>query len=156
MPPSYHTMHSPHKRLLYTVKVRRHEVDSFGHVNNAVYLNYLEEAGCDLMEQLGFPAASLKQLGVIILLKRVNLDFKSPAFHGDILTFETWLIDMQHASGTWRHEVYNQNRTLILIAEDTGVFLSTETGRPVRIPEPIRFAVQPYYAPGPPLRMARS
>ncbi len=149
-------MPSPHKRLLYTVKVRRHEVDSFGHVNNAVYLNYLEEAGVDLMEQLGFPAASLKKQGVIILLKQVTLDFKAPAFHGDTLTFETWLIDMQHASGTWRHEVYDQNRRLILIAEDTGVFLSTENGKPIRIPDPIRSAVEPYFSPGAPVRMART
>ena len=149
-------MNQPPKRLLYTVPVRRHEVDSFGHVNNAVYLNYLEEAGCDLMKQLGFPVASLKDQGVIILLKGVTLDFKAPAFHGDTLTFETWLIDLQQASGTWRHEVFNQDRTLVLIAEDTGVFLSTETGKPTRIPEPIISAVRPYYAPKVPTRLTRS
>jgi len=143
-------------RLYYTVHVRRHEVDSFGHVNNAVYLNYLEEANCDLLDQLGFPVAALKKQGVVILLKKVTLDFKSPAFHGDTLTFETWLIDLQAASGTWRHEVYNQNRTLILLAEDTGVFLSTETGRPVRVPEPIHAAVQPFYAPTSPSRLVRT
>jgi YbgC/YbaW family acyl-CoA thioester hydrolase len=142
-------MTSEHRRLSYRVSIRRHETDSFGHVNNAVYLNYLEEANCDIMEQLGIPISLLKQQGIVILLKRVLLDFLAPAFHGDTLTFESWLIDMQEASGTWRHEVFNQHRALILLAEDTGVFMSTVTHRPVQIPDLVRTAVVPYYAPAP-------
>lgn len=144
------------QRLLFHVKVRRYETDSFGHVNNAVYLNYLEEAGCNTMEQLGFPVAALKQQGIIILLKKATLDFKSPATYGDTLTIESWLIDLQQASGTWRHEVYNQDRKLILVADDMGVFLSTATGRPIRIPDAILAAVQSHYAPAPPLRPTHS
>ena len=34
-------------------KVRGYELDSFGHVNNAVYLNYLEEARWDCLEKTG-------------------------------------------------------------------------------------------------------
>lgn len=33
--------------------VRGYELDSFGHVNNAVYLNYLEQARWEIIEKLG-------------------------------------------------------------------------------------------------------
>ena len=37
------------------LKVRSYECDSYSHVNNAVYLNYLETARMDFLNQIGFP-----------------------------------------------------------------------------------------------------
>lgn len=41
------------KKYTYEFVVRGYELDSYGHVNNAVYLNYLEQARWDIIEQLG-------------------------------------------------------------------------------------------------------
>ena len=41
------------KKYTYKFVVRGYELDSYGHVNNAVYLNYLEQARWDIIEQLG-------------------------------------------------------------------------------------------------------
>ena len=41
------------KEFTYKFVVRGYELDSYGHVNNAVYLNYLEQARWDIIEQLG-------------------------------------------------------------------------------------------------------
>src|SRR6056297_3517226 len=35
----------------YELTVRGNELDSFGHVNNAVYLNYLEQARWDILRR---------------------------------------------------------------------------------------------------------
>lgn len=40
------------KKYTYEFVVRGYELDSYGHVNNAVYLNYLEQARWELFEQL--------------------------------------------------------------------------------------------------------
>ncbi len=37
----------------HRIKVRGSELDSFGHVNNAVYLSYLEDARWDFLEKTG-------------------------------------------------------------------------------------------------------
>jgi len=37
----------------YHIEVRGYELDSFGHVNNAVYMNYLEAARWDLCKKIG-------------------------------------------------------------------------------------------------------
>ncbi len=39
------------KVFSYELTVRGNELDSFGHVNNAVYLNYLEQARWDILRQ---------------------------------------------------------------------------------------------------------
>ena len=37
-----------------SVRVRGYELDSYGHVNNAVYLQYYEQARWEMMKELGF------------------------------------------------------------------------------------------------------
>lgn len=41
------------KTFKYNFQVRGYELDSFGHVNNAVYLNYLEQARWEIVQKLG-------------------------------------------------------------------------------------------------------
>ncbi len=41
------------KLFKYNFKVSGYELDSFGHVNNAVYLNYLEQARWEIINELG-------------------------------------------------------------------------------------------------------
>lgn len=41
------------KIFKYNFQVRGYELDSFGHVNNAVYLNYLEQARWEIVQKLG-------------------------------------------------------------------------------------------------------
>ncbi len=40
------------KIFKYDFQVRGYELDSFGHVNNAVYINYLEQARWEIMQKL--------------------------------------------------------------------------------------------------------
>ena len=60
------------------VQVRWGDMDSFGHVNNAVYLTYLEMARIDY-------ATSLWQRSLEngLIIARVAIDFKLPLFVGD-------------------------------------------------------------------------
>lgn len=37
----------------FTIQVRGYELDSYGHVNNAVYLNYLEQSRWDIIHETG-------------------------------------------------------------------------------------------------------
>ena len=69
-------------KIVSEVQVRFSDTDALGHVNNAVYLSYLESARVDyLCELLG--AKKIEELGVIIA--RVEIDYKSPAFHHETL-----------------------------------------------------------------------
>ena len=64
------------------VQVRWGDMDALGHVNNAVYLTYLEQARVDhLRRELGLWDGQTGTIGVI--LARVEIDFKLPLFAGD-------------------------------------------------------------------------
>ncbi|HEY9595043.1 MAG TPA: thioesterase family protein, partial [Spirochaetia bacterium] len=59
--------------------VRSYECDSYGHVNNAVYLNYLEYARHLYIRDIGIPLSELRAAGYAILVARVEIDYRRPA-----------------------------------------------------------------------------
>jgi acyl-CoA thioester hydrolase len=69
-------------KIVSEVQVRFSDTDALGHVNNAVYLSYLESARVDYLREL-LGAKKIEELGVIIA--RVEIDYKSPAFHHETM-----------------------------------------------------------------------
>lgn len=73
------------------VRVRFHDVDALGHVNNSAYLNYLEQAAIDHATYLGLDRKRLESLGGVFLARRHDIVFMRPTFAGDVLLIVTWL-----------------------------------------------------------------
>lgn len=69
------------------ITVRFHDLDAFGHVNNARYLNYLEMARLGYVTDVCGWDGTLGTLGVIVA--NVNIDYKKPIFLGDALRIYT-------------------------------------------------------------------
>lgn len=59
-------------------RVRFHEVDALGHVNNAAYLNYLEQAAIDHATFLGLDLRRLQALGGVFVARRHEIVFLKP------------------------------------------------------------------------------
>ena len=72
-------------------RVRFHEVDALGHVNNAAYLNYLEQAAIDHATFLGLDMQRLQKLGGVFVARRHEIVFLKPTFAGDLLRVVTSL-----------------------------------------------------------------
>jgi acyl-CoA thioester hydrolase len=62
--------------------VRFRDVDAMGHVNNAVFLTYMESARVAFLLDLG-AATGLQDLPIIVA--RVEIDFRAPVRFGDEL-----------------------------------------------------------------------
>jgi acyl-CoA thioester hydrolase len=72
-----------------SVRVRSYECDSYGHVNNAVYLNYLEYARHQYLKEIGLSITELRAAGYGILVAQILIRFKRPAVADDELTIHT-------------------------------------------------------------------
>lgn len=136
------------------VRVRFHEIDGLGHVNNAAYLNYLEQAAIDHATYLGIDMPRLKTLGGVFVARRHEIEFVRPAFAGDLLRVETWLGEAHGARIERNYRVYRVSEPLSSVplagqesaAAGTGelvvqavtewIFMS-EQGRPRRIPDEV-------------------
>lgn len=72
-------------------RVRFHEVDALGHVNNSAYLNYLEQAAIDHATFLGLSLERLRSFGGVFVARRHDIVFLRPTYAGDLLRVLTWL-----------------------------------------------------------------
>jgi acyl-CoA thioester hydrolase len=89
-------------------RVRFHEVDALGHVNNAAYLNYLEQAAIDHATYLGLDLQRLQGLGGVFVARRHEIVFLKPTFAGDLLRVTTWLGESRGARVDRRYLVYKE------------------------------------------------
>lgn len=64
-------------------KVRDYECDLQGHVNNSVYQNYLEHTRHEFMLSIGLDFADLNKRGIVAVVARVDLAYKTPLHSGD-------------------------------------------------------------------------
>ncbi|MBP2170155.1 thioesterase-3 [Erwinia toletana] len=95
-----------------TIKVRGYHLDVYQHVNNARYLEFLEEARWDWLERKqAFAWMADQQMGFVVV--NVNINYRRPAVLGDVLTIDSQLQQLSGKSG-----VLSQN---VLLADGTVV-----------------------------------
>ena len=127
------------------IKVRSYECDLYNHVNNAVYLNYLEFARLEAMEKKEIPLEKLKEMGFMLLVQRIEINYKYPAKMGDRLLIRSHMKSYRKSSGVFHQEIFNEANDH-LIAEADVLWASVDmSGRLVRIPEVIRAAFHLVY-----------
>ncbi|QLG87122.1 acyl-CoA thioesterase [Chitinibacter bivalviorum] len=101
------------------IKVRGYHLDLYGHVNNARYLEFLEEARWGLLEdRTGLAWFAERQLALVI--SRIDIRYKRPATMGDVLIIETELTELRERDAIITQKVVRQdNGKLVAQAEVT-------------------------------------
>ena len=115
-----------------TLKVRSYECDSYGHVNNANYLNYLEFARWEFLKDIGFDYFAIREAGYGIFVARVEIDYKRPALTDDELTINSRSIKKGVVSGIIAQEIWRGD-DLLVEAKVTWAFVDSK-GMPTKIP----------------------
>lgn len=72
----------------YQLSVRGYELDSYGHVNNAVYLNYYEQARWDLVQRTGI-LKEMQDREVLLVVTDINIRYSHEALLFDPIRITT-------------------------------------------------------------------
>jgi acyl-CoA thioester hydrolase len=126
----------PHPSFELTVGVRPADIDAQNHVNNTVYLRWVQEVATAHWETRA-PSDARETIGWVVL--RHEIDYKTPACLGDEVVLRTWVgkatritferfTEMRRASD---HTLLSQARTI-------WVPVITGTGKPMRVPPEVR------------------
>jgi len=70
------------------IKVRGYHLDLYRHVNNARYLEFLEEARWSFLESKG-NIDYLHERGYTFALVNINISYRRPAYMGEVLRIAT-------------------------------------------------------------------
>lgn len=114
-----------------------HHTDCGGVVYYANYLNFLEEARTEFFAEKGFSIKHLADSGVMFVVSRQEVDYKFPAVYGDDLDIQTKTGAFSGVRIEFLHEIYNQNKQLIVKAKTVLVCVDKHL-KPQAIPEELR------------------
>jgi len=119
------------------LRVRTYEVDALGHVNNAVYLHYLEQAATEHAEAMGFDRARLSELGGLFVVRRHEIDYLGAALMGDDLRIVTWPDLIKGPRAIRRYEIRHAVSGKLLVQASTVWAWIDQSGRPRPVPRAI-------------------
>lgn len=117
------------------IRVRYGEVDGMGFVYHSHYVEYFDVARSEMMRELGIPNSQIEQLGVMLPVLKVDIEYKNPALYDDLLTIRTTLREMPRVKIKFEYEVFRANGECITTGEVTLAFMSSTTKRACRCPQ---------------------
>ncbi len=119
-------------RHVYRCPLRWSDMDAFGHVNNAVFIRYLEEARIDLTFRLA-PGEGSGSFSGGSVVARHEIDYLRPLVHRyEPVTIETWVTKVSAASVTYAYEIKDAEQ-LYVRASTVVVPYNLAEGRPRRL-----------------------
>ena len=90
--------------------VRHYEADAIGHVNNAAYLHYLEQAAIEHSAAVGYPLGRYREMGTLFIVRRHEVEYLRPPSPGDVLEVVTWAEEIRDPRAVRAYEVYRHSQ----------------------------------------------
>lgn len=123
------------------ITVAEGDADELGHVNNAYYLRFVEEAARAHSAARGLALADYRRLGALPLVRAHSIHDRLPALPGDRLRVTTEIVRLEPVRAVRRTEVRRASDDALLAeAETEWVWVDASSGRPVRVPPAVRRA----------------
>ena len=125
--------------LRHRLRVRFRDCDPLGHVNNAVYLTYLEDARLTLWRaQIGGVARTDEhgRRGEGFILARAEIDFRAQARYADELEVRLALASFGRTSATYDYEIVDvKSNVTVATAKTVQVWFDYDAQKPVPLSE---------------------
>ncbi len=123
------------------IEVIFRDIDSFTHVNNAVYFTYFETARIKFMAHLlGVEGAN----EIPLILAEAQCSYRSPAYMGEILTVGMRVSHVGNKSFHLAYEVVAADGRLVAEGRTVQVMYDYHTSHSVTIPEEVRVRLSGY------------
>lgn len=119
----------------YPVRVYYDDTDAGGVMYYANYLKYAERARTEWLRQLGYTNPGLRtECGILIVVKRAEIDYKKTSTLDDSLLIESVVTD-RGATSLTMDQTFTRAGNVICVVRVVLVCVSDATMRPVRWPD---------------------
>jgi len=130
-------------RFVHAQEVTFRDLDVFGHVNNAVYLTYLENARIGYLREV-LSIESFEDL--LVILAKVRIDFRSRASLGEVLEIGARVSRIGTKSFDLDHEVRGPDGRLVAVASTTLVTFDYRDDTTMPVPDLWRERIESFEA----------
>ena len=122
----------------WPVRVYYEDTDSGGVVYHSNYLNFMERARTEWLRAMGFEQTTLKeQLGIIIVIHSLSINFKKPAYFNDMLLVDCALTKAGHGSIDMAQTI-QRDGVVLIEAQVKAAFVDAVSFKPVGVPAEIK------------------
>ncbi len=129
----------------FPMQVRFQDTDQQGHVFFGTYFTYFDEGLSAYLRAIGYGYKKLPELGIDLIYVDARCQYKSAAYFEEILHVHTRVANIGNSSLTFEFAIFEeQTDRLVATGQITAVTVEHGTYRTVRVPDPIRQAVQAF------------
>lgn len=120
----------------YELEVLPEHIDELGHVNNVVYVQWIQDAAVQHWNQVAPEQIKKEYVWVIV---RHEIDYKRPALAGDTLLIETQVLSAERVSSVRQVKIFRrEGKKLLVEAQTNWCMIDVRTQRPASIPDEIK------------------
>jgi acyl-CoA thioester hydrolase len=110
-------------------------IDELGHVNNAVWVQWMERVAVAHWDSVADPAHREAYFWVVV---RHEIDYLRPAFEGDRIVARTWVGEAPKGAKFDRHlEFTGSDGRVCVRARTDWAIIDKAAGRPIRVPSEV-------------------
>lgn len=112
-------------------------VDRNGHVNNVVYVQWMQDVALLHSEAAGGMLVT-QEVGATWVVREHHIEYLNPAYAGEEVSALTWVVDFRRVRSKRRYRfVRTSDKTVLAKGETDWVFIDAESGRPRKIPNEV-------------------
>jgi acyl-CoA thioester hydrolase len=127
------------KIFTHNFMVRIEAIDENNHVNNVVYVHWMQEVAILHSTEQGWSQAAYLKANAGWVAKSHYIQYKSPAFLNDEIIAYTWVSTMSKLTSLRKYKfIRKTDYRVIARAETEWVFVNIKTRRPTKITEPVK------------------
>lgn len=112
------------------------DVDSYGHVNNVVYIRWLEQCAWAHSAAVGLPESRCLEMQRGMAVRSLRVDYLAACYAGEEILVGNWICRSDgRLRVSRRYQLINLDRdSVVMRGEVDFVCLNLSNGRPVRLP----------------------
>lgn len=112
------------------IEIQPQDIDQLGHVNNVVYLRWIQDVAEAHWNTLATPDQQ-KELAWVVIRHEIN--YHKPAFPGDRVVARTWVGETEGFRSVRHVELFNEKGQMLVSAITTWCLIDPKSGRPKKI-----------------------
>ena len=115
------------------IRVFGYHLDMYGHVNNARYLEFLEAARWEFIEDK-MPLSNLNKLEIAFVVANININYRKPVYLGQVLEIHTSMSHISSKSAKIHQNIYLEGtEDVVADADITFVIIDSNSKRVIPV-----------------------
>ncbi|MGD1932624.1 MAG: acyl-CoA thioesterase [Leptolyngbyaceae cyanobacterium] len=111
-------------KVVFKIPTYSFQIDANGHVNNAVYVQWIEVGLQKIFTAADLPITLLRKEGILPVVADTQISYKTSLFDGDTVRVEVWLSAFKYIYAWAEFRFYNSDEILVATGRQCGTFVS--------------------------------